>query len=58
MSKLIDDIVTLLLDGLKIKMSGDIHEPYTTLVSGGFANYSNGIVSKNWKTEYWELNHD
>jgi len=58
MNKLIDAIVRVLLDGTKIKMSGDMHEPYTTLISGGYANFKDGIVWKNWKTCYWELSQN
>ena len=54
-NSLISDIVACLMDGIAIKItSGVLEEPYCTLVSGGYANYHNGVVSKNWKTEYWE----
>ena len=38
----------------------NIHQAMMTkvhheLVSGGFANYSDGVMSKNWKTDYWVL---
>lgn len=53
MSSLINDIVLLLKDGLKIKLTKGLHEPYNKLVSGGYANYDGKFISKNWKTRYW-----
>jgi hypothetical protein len=52
-NSLIKDVVLVLSDGFKIKLENGLEEPYNSLVSGGYANYDNGIVSKNWKTEYW-----
>ena len=51
--KLINDIVKILLDGISIKITNDLHEPYIKLIYYGYANYHNGVVSKNWKTSYW-----
>ncbi len=49
-------IVTALLQGEKIYIDNDVttRELYYSLVNKGFANYSNNIISKNWKTEYWK----
>lgn len=46
-------IIDLLLDGCAIKMTNGLHGNYEYLVRKGFANYSNGFLSKNWKTEYY-----
>ncbi len=56
MSSLINDIVLLLGDGLKIKLTKGLREPYNKLVSGGYANYDGEFISKNWKTKYWRPN--
>lgn len=48
-------IIKFLLDGWGINIvKGELHGNYAELISGGFANYSNGMMSKNWKTEYWQ----
>ena len=48
-------IIDFLLDGWGIKITdGDLHGHYAELVSAGFSNYSNGMMSKNWKTEYYQ----
>jgi len=51
-------IITLLLDGLAIEMTEGLQEPYSSLVSGGYANYqmkdNKWFVYKNWKTSYWQ----
>jgi len=52
-------IVELLLDGIAIDFSTDtLQEPYSSLVSGGYANYQKRedgrwFICRNWKTEYW-----
>ena len=47
-------IISFLLDGWSIKLVNTVPlENYNELISARFANYSNGIMSKNWKTEYW-----
>ena len=47
------DIILLLLDGINIKLTDGLKEPYNSLVSAGYANYSNNVISKNWKTSWW-----
>ena len=53
-SPLINDVVLLLKDNIAIKLTNGLVEPYASLVSGGYANYQNGFVTKNWKTGYWQ----
>lgn len=48
-------IIDFLMDGWGIKITDDgPHGNYAELISAGFANYSNGRMSKNWKTEYYK----
>ena len=48
-------IIKFLLDGWGIQLkNGEPHGYYAELISDGFANYSNGMMSKNWKTEYYQ----
>jgi len=47
-------IISFLLDGWGIKLKGCTNKNYQELISAGFANYSNGMMSKNWKTEYYQ----
>ena len=56
MNDLIDDVVLVLMDGIKIKMTDGLREPYNQLVSGGYADWYDGFVRKNWKTSYWHVN--
>jgi hypothetical protein len=47
-------IIEFLLDGWGIKLKDNAGKNYWELISGGFANYSKGMMTKNWKTEYWQ----
>ena len=53
MSSLISDIVLLLNDGVKIKLTEGLRGPYRQLVNSGYANYDGKFVTKNWKTILW-----
>jgi hypothetical protein len=47
-------IIDFLLDGWGIKLNDDsTNKNYSELICAGYANYSDGIMSKNWKTEYY-----
>lgn len=47
-------IIDFLLDGWGINiLRGELYGNFAELVSGGYANYSNGLMTKNWKTEYY-----
>jgi len=45
-------IITELLLGKRIPPEAMTHTHYI-LISGGFADLTNGHMSKNWKTSYW-----
>lgn len=55
-------IVQCLLWGWSIKIEGrrpegtesGLPKEYCRLINGGFADYADGVVSKNWKTSYWK----
>lgn len=46
-------IIDFLLDRCAIKMTNGLYGNYEYLVRKGFANYNDGFLSKNWKTEYY-----
>ena len=47
-------IIDFLLIDFKIQIGdNNIPEAYNSLISAGYANYQDGFVSKNWKTQYW-----
>jgi len=48
-------IISFLLDGWGITLTDGVPlGNYNELISAGFANYSNGTMTKNWKTEYYQ----
>ena len=51
------EIINGLLANMKyhIKTDSFIYnpKPFLSLVNAGFANYINGVVTRNWKTDYW-----
>ena len=49
------EICILLLNGKQFYHDA-IEEAHYELINGGFANYSNGTMYKNWKTETWRPN--
>jgi hypothetical protein len=46
------EILNRLSKGHYIKKT-DMNKMHHELVSGGYANYTGGWMTKNWKTEYW-----
>ena len=42
-----------LQSGYAVRADNGLHEPWLSLVNGGFANYSDNKVYPNWKTGYW-----
>lgn len=45
-------IINQLLHGINIHQN-IMTKLHGELISGGFANYQDSIMSRNWKTEYW-----
>ena len=52
------DIILLLLDGINIRITDGLKEPYSSLVSAGYVNYSGNVISRNWKTRWWRESVD